>query len=275
MLIKQQRLLMNWKASISILAIIFSLTSCVTNKELTYFGEKEADAALIEQSIRMNEKPYRVQVGDLLSISIKSTDKRLVAMFQPVAAENASGMQSEQSLYYNGFTVSKHGNIEIPILGEMNVLAYTLDEIEDTVKKKLLDEYFNESADLFIVVKLAGLRFTVTGEVSSTGIYTLFQDRVNIIEALASAGDITTVGNRKDVLVIRQYPQGQKIHHIDLTSIDAFDSPYFYIQPNDMVYVKPLKQKSLGTGTTLVQSITTVVTVLSLVTSVLVLSRNL
>ncbi|EDP94275.1 polysaccharide biosynthesis/export family protein [Kordia algicida OT-1] len=266
---------MNWKASISILAIIFSLTSCVTNKELTYFGEKETDEALIEQSIRMNEKPYRVQVGDLLSISIKSTDKRLVAMFQPVAAENAAGIQSEQSLYYNGFTVSKHGNIEIPILGKMNVLAYTLDEIEESVKKKLLDEYFNKAEDLFIVVKLAGLRFTVTGEVVNTGIYTLFQDRVNIIEALASAGDITTVGNRKDVLIIRQYPQGQKIHHIDLTSVDAFDSPYYYIQPNDMIYVKPLKQKSLGTGTTLVQSITTVVTVLSLVTSVLVLSRNL
>jgi len=251
------------------------LASCVTNKELTYFGEKEGDKEVIEQSIKLNSKPYRVQIGDLLSISIKSTDSKLVAMFQPVSSENIGGQQSEQSLYYNGFTVSKHGNIEIPILGELNVLAYTLDEIEKEIKKKLLEEYFNKAEDLFIVVKLAGLRFTVTGEVSSTGIYRLYQDRVNIVEALASAGDITTVGNRKDVLIIRQYPQGQKIHHIDLTSIEAFNSPYYYIQPNDMVYVKPLKQKSLGTGTTLIQSITTVVTVLSLITSVLVLSRNL
>ncbi|MGH1387681.1 polysaccharide biosynthesis/export family protein [Kordia sp.] len=266
---------MNLKAPISILIIFFLLASCVTNKDLTYFGEKEGDKELIEQSIKLNSKPYRVQIGDLLSISIKSTDAKLVAMFQPVAAENAAGLQSEQSLYYNGFTVSNHGNIEIPILGKLNVLAYTLDEIEGEIKKKLLEEYFNKAEDLFIVVKLAGLRFTVTGEVSSTGIYTLYQDRVNIIEALASAGDITTVGNRKDVLIIRQYPQGQKIHHIDLTSIEAFNSPYYYIQPNDMVYVKPLKQKSLGTGTTLIQSITTVVTVLSLITSVLVLSRNL
>nr|WP_298516308.1 polysaccharide biosynthesis/export family protein [uncultured Kordia sp.] len=266
---------MNLKAPISILIIFFMFASCVTNKELTYFGEKEGDEALIQQSIKLNEKPYRVQIGDLLSISIKSTDAKLVAMFQPVAAENAAALQSEQSLYYNGFTVTKHGNIEIPILGKLNVLGYTLDEIEESINKKLLEEYFNKAEDLFIVVKLAGLRFTVTGEVSSTGIYTLYQDRVNIIEALASAGDITTVGNRKDVLIIRQYPQGQKIHHIDLTSVDALSSPYYYIQPNDMVYVKPLKQKSLGTGTTLVQSITTVVTVLSLVTSVLVLSRNL
>ncbi len=267
---------MNLKAPISILLIFFTLASCVTNKELTYFGEKEGDAALIEQSIRLNEKPYRVQVGDLLSINIKSTDAKLVAMFQPVSSSsNSNRLESDQSLYYSGFTVTKHGNIKIPVLGTMNVLAFTLEEIEAAIKKKLLEEYFNKEEDLFIVVKLAGLRFTVTGEVRNTGIFTLFQDRVNIIEALASAGDITDVGNRQDVLVIRQYPQGQKIHHIDLTSIEALSSPYYYIQPNDMVYVKPLKQKSLGTGTTLVQSITTIVTVLSLLTSVVILSRNL
>ncbi|WP_316936942.1 polysaccharide biosynthesis/export family protein [Kordia jejudonensis] len=242
---------------------------------MTYFGEKGSEEALIDQSIKLNNKPYRVQIGDLLSISIKSTDQKLVAMFQPVASEDGTVTQSEQGLYYSGFTVSKHGNIEIPILGEVNVLGYAVEEIQDTIKEKLLGEYFKTAADIFIVVKLAGLRFTVTGEVSSTGIYRLYQERVNIIEALASAGDISDVGNRRDVLVIRQYPQGQKIHHIDLTNVDAFNSPYYYIQPNDMIYVKPLKQKSLGTGTTLIQSVTAVVTVLSLVTSVIVLSRNL
>ncbi len=242
---------------------------------MTYFGTQNSEKELIDKSIKLNEKPYRIQIGDLLSISIKSTDQRLAAMFQPVSAEAGNISQTEQGLYFNGFTVSKHGNIEIPILGEMNVLAYTTDEIEEAIKEKLLNEYFKKAEDLFIVVRLAGLRFTVTGEVGNTGIFTLFQDRVNIIEALASAGDINLVGNRKDVLIIRQYPQGQKIHHIDLTDENAFNSPYYYIQPNDMIYVKPLKQKSLGTGTTLLESITTVVTVLSLVTSVLVLSRNL
>ncbi|QHI35249.1 hypothetical protein IMCC3317_05950 [Kordia antarctica] len=267
---------MKLKASIAGLVTFFLLTSCVSNKDLTYFGDKGSDDELIAQSIKLNEKPYRVQVSDLLSISIKSSDQKLVAMFQPVANDNATNAsQSEQSLYYSGFTVSNHGNIEIPILGKMNVLAFTLKEIEESIKKKLLEDYFKIEADLFVVVKLAGLRFTVTGEVGRTGIVVLYQDRVNIIEALASSGDITTVGNRRDVLVIRQYPQGQKIHHIDLTSVDAFNSPYYYIKPNDMIYVKPLSQKSLGTGTTLIQSITTIVTVLSLVTSVIVLSRNL
>lgn len=265
---------MKLKASISILLLLTFLTSCVTNKELTYFSDKEKDE-LIEQSIKLNEKPYKLQIGDLLSINIKAADSKLVAMFQPSNANNANAQQTDQGLYYNGFTVDAHGDIEIPLLGKLSVLGYTTEEISKQVRQKLLDEYFTEEANIFVVIKLAGLRFTVTGEVGGTGIYTLYQDRVNIIEALASAGDITTLGNRKDVLIIRQYPQGQKIHHIDLTSADAFSSPYYYIKPNDMIYVKPLKQKSLGTGTTLVQSITTVVTVLSLVTSVLVLSRNL
>ena len=267
---------MNLKAPIAItLVTFFLLTSCVSNKDITYFSNEKSDQELIDQSIKQNEKPYRVQIGDLLSINIKSTDQRLVALFQPVSSENGNIAQNEQTLYFNGFTVSKHGNIEIPILGKLNVLAFTTEEIEEKLKEKLLEKYFKKAEDLFIVVRLAGLRFTVTGEVGSTGIYTLFQDRVNIIEALASAGDISLVGNRKDVLIVRQYPQGQKIHHIDLTDVNVFNSPYYYIKPNDMIYVKPLKQKSLGTGTTLLESITTVVTVLSLVTSVLVLSRNL
>ncbi|WP_298421597.1 polysaccharide biosynthesis/export family protein [uncultured Kordia sp.] len=266
---------MKLKASISILLLLCFLSSCVTNKELTYFGDKEKDKELIQQSIKVNQKPYKLQIGDLLSINIKSSDPKLTEMFQPSTNDNANAAQSEQGLYYNGFTVDMHGNIKIPLIGELNVLGYTTDEISKIVREKLLDEYFTEEANIFVVIKLAGLRFTVTGEVGSTGIYTLYQDRVNIIEALASGGDISTLGNRKDVLVIRQYPQGQKIHHIDLTSAEAFNSPYYYIKPNDMIYVKPLKQKSLGTGTTLVQSITTVVTVLSLVTSIIILSRNL
>jgi len=266
---------MKMKALIVILIIFCFMTSCVSNKNLTYFGDKAEQEELLKQSIKLNEKPYKLQIGDLLSINIKSSDPKLVKMFQPINIENENAEQSRQGLYYNGFTVDMHGNIKIPFIGEMNVLGFTTDEIGKRVYDKLLDEYFTEEANIFVVIKLAGLRFTVTGEVSGTGIYTLYQDRVNIIEALAAAGDILMLGDRKDVLIIRQYPQGQKIHHIDLTSIDAMNSPYYFIKPNDMIYVKPLKQKSLGTGATLIQSLTTVVTVLSLFTSVLLLSRNL
>ena len=139
----------------------------------------------------------------------------------------------------------------------------------------MLAQYFKETAELFVTVKLAGLRYTVTGEVEGTGVYTLFQDRVNIIEALANAGDISLTGDRKDVLVIRQYADGQKIHHIDLTDIAAMQSPYYYIQPNDMILVKPLKRKALGAGQTGIQNITTIASILSVLVSTYFLTKNL
>ncbi len=158
--------------------------------------------------------------------------------------------QNQGGLYFKGFTVDDHGKIKFPILGNISVLGLTVEEIEDKVTEELLNQYFKETAQLFVTVKLAGLRFTVLGEVGGGGTKTLFQDKVNIIEALANSGDIKPTGNRKDVLIIRQYPQGQKIHHIDLTDLSAVKSPYYYVKPNDMIYVKPLKRKFIGTGET-------------------------
>ena len=98
---------------------------------------------------------------------------------------------------------------------------------------------------------------------------------MNIIEALANAGDIKNTGDRTDVMVIRQYPQGQKIHHIDLTDLVAMQSPYYYIQPNDMILVKPLKRKALGAGETFTQTLTTVASIFAIIVSTYFLTKNL
>lgn len=100
------------------------------------------------------------------------------------------------------------------------------------------------------------------------------QDKVSVLEAVANAGDITVVGNRKEVMIIRQYPQGVQTFSIDLTNYNALQSPYFYLQPNDFVYVKPLKQKTWGTGTTGIQSLSTIFTILSLVTTTFLLLQK-
>ncbi|WP_317045270.1 polysaccharide biosynthesis/export family protein [Formosa algae] len=128
---------------------------------------------------------------------------------------------------------------------------------------------------LFVTVKLTGLRYTVSGEVEAPGTNTLFQDRVNIFEAIANAGEIPITGDRKDILIIRQYPQGQKIHHLDITREDVMSSPYYYIQPNDIIYVKPLPQKSWGTGETGMQTLTTIATIITLGTTTLLLIDRL
>jgi polysaccharide export outer membrane protein len=248
-------------------------SSCITNKDVVYLQDKGTitnDSSIIKEL----SKPYRVQVNDILSINVKALDNELTSIFNPASSTNNSTSQGQAGLYFNGFTIDLHGNIKFPILGDLNVLGFTIKEIEDKVKKELLEQYFKETAEIFVTVKLAGLRYTTIGEVG-TGVFTLFQDRVNIIEALANAGDIHQTGDRKDVLVVRQYPDGQKINHIDLTDIAAMNSPYYYIQPNDIILVKPLKRKALGAGQTAIQNITTIASILSVLVSTYFLTKNL
>ncbi|MGN7808456.1 polysaccharide biosynthesis/export family protein [Flavobacterium sp. 22076] len=254
-----------------LLTISTLFTSCIPVKDLTYLQDKNSSN---EQNsiVAVESKPYRLQVNDVLSISIKAIDPKLVSIFN--ATENNAGAKSESTLYFDGFTVDDHGNIRMPILGEINVIGYTLEEVRVNIEKKLLEEHFKSEANIFVTVKLAGFRYTINGEVGSTGTKTLFQERVNIMEAIANSGDITTVGNRKAVMIIRQTPIGVQMHDIDLTDVNVMKSPYYNLQPNDYIYVKPLKQKTWGTGQTGIQSIGTIITLLSLATTVYLIIRN-
>lgn len=261
------------KNSFYILLLIGALfTSCIPVKDLWYLQDKNNSG---EQNTvaAVESKPYRLQVNDVLSINIKAIDTKLVSIFNTTESSSTAG-KSESGLYFDGFTVDDHGNIRMPILGEINVIGYTLEEVRVIIEKKLLEEYFKSEANIFVTVKLAGFRYTINGEVGSTGTKTLFQAHVNVLEAVANAGDITTVGNRKAVMIIRQTPTGVQMNEIDLTDANVMKSPYYYLQPNDYIYVKPLKQKTWGTGQTGIQSIGTIITLLSLATTVYLIIKN-
>jgi polysaccharide export outer membrane protein len=264
---------MNIFKYIYIAAFSILFVSCIPNKDLVYLQKTDKADNSIQVS-QLQEKPYRVQTNDILSISIKALDQKLVAMFNP-STKGESSIVSPQTLYFDGFTVDDHGNIRVPVLGDLNVLGYTIEEIRDLIEKKLLDDYFKTEARLFVKVKLAGLRYTINGEIKSPGTNVLFQDNANIMEAIANSGDITITGDRKNVQVIRKLPQGFQTYSIDLTSSKAYESQVFNIQPNDYIYIKPLRQKSWGTGTTGVQTIGTIITALSLITTTFLLTKNL
>ncbi|MBS7255437.1 polysaccharide biosynthesis/export family protein [Flavobacterium branchiicola] len=262
------------KKSIYILLLISSFfTSCIPIKDLVYLQDKNSTG---EQNTvaAVESKPYRLQVNDVLSVNIKAIDPKLVSIFSKTESATSATGRSEAALYFDGFTVDDHGNIRMPILGEINVIGYTLEEVRGMIEKKLLEEYFKSEANIFVTVKLAGFRYTINGEVGNTGTKTLFQEHVNIMEAIANSGDITTVGNRKAVTVIRQTPTGVQMHEIDLTDANVMKSPYYYLQPNDYIYVKPLRQKTWGTGQTGIQSIGTIITLLSLATTVYLIIKN-
>lgn len=249
-------------------------TSCITQKDVVYLQDK---GTVVNDSLQIQAlaTPYRVQVNDLLSVNVKAEKKEINDLVQIFNPTTNIVNDSEQSLYYNGFTVDLHGNIEFPILGEVNVLGFTTDEVEQKVKDVILQKYLKDTAKIFVTVKLSGLKYTTLGEISNKGTQVLYQDRVNILEAIANAGDILDTGDRKDVLIVRQYPNGQKIHHIDLTDIAAMQSEFYYIQPNDLIMVKPLKRKSLGAGQTATQTLTTIASIFSVLVSTYFLARNL
>lgn len=255
-----------------VLSVSILFTSCIPTKDLVYLQKKDGQDPEVPIS-EVVSKPYRLQTNDVLSLTIKAIDPKLVAIFSPTNS-GANESKSESGLYFDGFRVDDHGNIRVPILGEINVIGYTLEEVRIKLEKQLLAEYFNKEANIFVTVKLAGFRYTINGEIGSTGTKTLFQDQVNIMEAIANAGDITITGDRKAVTVMRKTPTGVQMQDIDLTDINVMKSPYYYLQPNDYIFIKPLKQKTWGTGKTGLESLSTFITLLSLATTVFLLLKN-
>ena len=253
--------------------IAICLASCVSQKQLTYLQEDNTTTKDSLIPIQKMKEPYRLQINDLLSIRVKAMDDELANIFNPVSETNPNAT-GEQRLYYDGFKVDAHGNIRIPILGDIPVLGNTVEEVRLDLERRLLEDYFKAEANIFVTVKLAGIRYTINGEIGRSGSNIIYRDQATIMEAIGNSGDIPITGDKTDVVIIRQYPLGQKVHHIDLTSIDAMSSPYYYIQPNDLILINPLPQKSLGTGTTGIQSFTTILTVVTaLATTILLFTR--
>lgn len=256
---------------IAILSLI-TASSCISTKKLSYLQRDKQSIDSIAKVHRLN-KPYRVQVGDLLSIRVKALDQDIMGMFNPVNEGNINAT-GEERMYYDGFAVDDHGNIRVPTLGHVNVLGYTTEEIRKKIEQRLLRDYFKKEANIFVTVKLAGIRYTTIGEIGA-GSQVIYKEKVTIMEAIANAGGITDLGDREHVKILRQYPAGEELHEIDLTSLQAIDNPFYYIQPNDLIMVDPLPQKSLGAGTTGIETFRTVGTVISLLSTTILLFTRL
>jgi len=253
------------------LFFLYMLSSCVPHRKIVYFqGEPKENS----QVRALNNKPYRLKVDDVLRIDIKASDKKLVDVFQNNSANQNINQLSESSSYFSGYSIDKQGFIEMPFLKKINVLGFTTDEVSDKITTKLA-HFFKNVDDIYVAVKLAGVRYTIIGEVTSTGSKVLYKNNVNIIEAIANSGDIKLTGDKTNVELIRIGVDGIKKYHLDLTQLDVFESEVFYIEPNDIINVPALKQKTLGTGTTGAQTLTTVISVLSLLTTSYLLIKSL
>jgi polysaccharide export outer membrane protein len=253
------------------LFMIYTLSSCIAHKKIVYFqGE-----SITENNIReINNKPYRLQADDILHITIKAPNKELISVFQNNTSKVNTGQVKEGSYYFSGYSVDKQGFIQLPYLNKINVLGFNTEEVEHKIEEGL-SKYFKNLSDIFVSVKLAGVKYTIVGEVGSSGSKVLFQNTVNIIEAIANSGDISLTGDKTNVEVLRIGLDGVQKFHIDLTQMSAFNSEVFYIQPNDIINVPAIEQKTLGTGVIGTQTFTTIMSVLSLLTTSYLLIKSL
>jgi len=256
-----------------IATLLFLVASCVPAKNVIYLQGKITDAQTIT---RIKKTPYRLQIDDVLRLEITSNNLDLINAFKKGGDTNSAqfaGVQGQGLGYFSGYSIDMRGNIRVPTLGEINVLGYTVLE----VRKKLEEEfkkYIKAGENLFVSVKLFGINYTILGEVNRPGPNVIFQNRVSILEAISNSGDITDLGNRKQIEIFRKDISGVQKHTIDLTTINAFNSDVFYLKPNDYIYIRPLKQKFWGTGITGLQSLTTFVSIFTLITSTIILTRN-
>ena len=183
-----------FKQIFKIIAISLLLTSCVPFKDTLYLEKNKDKVADIEINADAY-KPYRLQVDDIVSIDIKANNQKEVEIFSK-GGNNDSGIVNQDQLYFDGYQIDGFGNIRIPVLGLVNIQGQTVDEVSKMLEKKLLEEYFTPASNLFVTVKLAGIKYTINGEIANTGTKTVFQDKLNILEAIANSGDITMTGNK-------------------------------------------------------------------------------
>ena len=251
---------------LGILTTTVFLNSCISNNSLVYLQNLEGDPGLLDDTLIPYEIPdYQLQYNDILSIDIRTTVEFINNAFnflgEQSTAMRGGGMTGGGDVYYmNGYTVDRTGNIDLPILGKINVEGSTLEEAKERIlielKKKINDE-------IYVRVKLGGIRYSVFGEVQRPGKFTILQDRLTIFEALSNAGDFTTFAKRDEILILRQYPNGTKVHRINLLDRDIITSPYYFIQTNDQIYAEPLKQREFAKTENASQNILLITSVLT------------
>ena len=214
---------------------LFLLSSCNSYEKLTYLQDIEItkDSSIFEK----NKPGYQIQAGDLLYVQIVTENQEINQLFNPLSSQSSSQNMRAESMFYTSYLVNDSGYIEMPLLERIFVSGLNIDQVQDSVKQKAYRFLKNPQ----VIAKLAAFKFTVLGEVKSPGVKQVTANQINIMEALAYGGDISYNGNRKKLLLLRQTAKGTQSFRINLTKGDIINSELYYIMPNDVIYVEPLK----------------------------------
>ena len=217
------------------------LTSCGTVKDIAYFQNKIVD----EPEAIDKHAGIVIQPKDMLSIVVSSRNPELVAMFNLPLVNYMAGSEIVSSAGQQrlmGYVVDNEGNIDFPVLGPISVAGLTRWELSELIKNNLLNGGF--LTDAVVTVEFMNFKVSVIGEVNSPGTFTINGDKVTILQAISLARDLTIFGERETVTVIRERNGERTMYEINLCDVSMFNSPAYYLQQNDVVYVQPSEIKA-------------------------------
>ena len=231
---------------IAILAVLIAIgfASCVPQKKMLYLKEAQMAAEnLSKEYVNDRTVNYRLQPGDNLYIrAINTIDERSAAAINGELTTRTTQLTNDASIYLQSYTVDEDGFIELPLVGKVEVKNLTVEEARNRLQEEM-DKFVNQT---MLIVKLSNFNLTLLGEVNHPGLYKVYQSQINLFEAISMAGNMTNFAKNKQVKIIRQTDNGSEIATVDMGSADILSSPYYYLKPNDIVYVEPLKIKHWG-----------------------------
>lgn len=214
------------------LALVLLSSSCTSYKALLNYNE-DPNIFKSPQQIT-NFKPLTIQANDILRIRISSLDATAVSPFSMSSTENSEGGGFDEYL------VNSQGEIDFPTIGKVKMEGLEI-EVAKAKILELLNPYFSQTP--IVQMRLTNFRVNVHGEVRGPGSFNVQNDRLTIIEAITLAGDFTTDSQRDSILIIREQNGVRNFGYVNFNSAEIFESPYFYLQQNDVIYVRPSKTK--------------------------------
>jgi polysaccharide biosynthesis/export protein len=218
-----------------VLSVILTLTSCVSQKKVRLIQEK-VDKEMKGQFENPRASTYRIQVGDNLYIRVYSVDPKTSKFFQ----SDFPYLMNSTYQYLNTYVVDEFGYVSFSFIEKLYVKGLSIQEVQQAIQTQL-NEYFKEAT---AYVKLVNFQVGVLGEVNSPGNFTVEQEQITIFQAIGLAGGVTDYGNYAAAKLIRQTPAGSEVTLLDLTDNRVLESPYYFMMPNDVLYIEPRTGKS-------------------------------
>ena len=249
-----------------IIISLIGFSSCISHKELLNFQEGESWES-VAKSLPV-QPVLIIQPDDILNVTVQSFDMVAAAPYNLMAISAASQGSAANINTPGGFLVDPSGNIDFPVLGQIKVGGLNLTEAKEKIQKMVAQQL----VDPVVNIRFMNFRITVLGEVNSPATYTIPDQKINLLEALGLAGDLSTYGRRDNILIIREVNGKREFGRVNLKDRSFFNSPYFYLAQNDVIYVEPLKEKTntlADKSSKLVPWLTVVITFVTLIVTVL------